>query len=85
MKRFLFARSVFAAVLAMAAGAAADTTATVKQVDGRTIVTAPTTKVDASAERTKVRVDAPDTRVRVDTETRIVRIRVPYFNGDIRW
>jgi len=33
----------------------------------------------------RVRVRAPHTRVDVDTRRRVVRIRVPYFNQDIRW
>jgi hypothetical protein len=52
---------------------------------GRTYVTAPGTKVAVVPKRTKVSVDAPYTMVRVNTAANHVRIRVPYFNGDIRW
>lgn len=57
----------------------------VTSTDGKTIVKAPTTKVETSAEGTKVRVVAPHTNVKVDTEARIVRIRVPGYSGDIKW
>ncbi|MEZ5843811.1 MAG: hypothetical protein R3D27_08765 [Hyphomicrobiaceae bacterium] len=54
--------------------------------DGKTVVEAPTTRVETDeAGRTKVRVRAPHTAVDVDTERRRVRIRVPYYSGDIRW
>jgi hypothetical protein len=33
----------------------------------------------------KVRVRAPHTRVDVDTVRGHVRVRVPYYSGDIRW
>jgi hypothetical protein len=62
---------------------AAETTVTTG--NGNTVVIAPTTRIDSSADRTTVRVAAPFTRVKVDTAARHVRIRVPYFNGDIRW
>ena len=52
-----------------------------------TNVKAPGTSVKTRHTRrgTDVRVRAPHTRVHVDTERRVVRIRVPYFNQDIRW
>ena len=33
----------------------------------------------------EVSVEAPYTSVKVDPYARYVKIRVPYFNGDIRW
>lgn len=53
--------------------------------DGKTVVTAPDTRVDVDHNRGKVRVEAPYTSVKVDPDARYVKIRVPYFNGDIRW
>jgi hypothetical protein len=53
--------------------------------DGRTSVAAPGTKVTVVPKRTKVQVAAPYSTVMVDTAAAHVRIRVPYFNGDIRW
>lgn len=53
--------------------------------DGKTVVTAPETRVDVDHQRGKVRVEAPYTSVKVDPDARYVKIRVPYFNGDIRW
>ncbi len=41
--------------------------------------------VDERSGETRVTVRAPATDVDVDTERRQVRIRVPYFRGDIRW
>ena len=67
------------------ASAANATETTVRSQNGNTVVVAPTTRVETSAERAAVRVAAPYTRVKVDTAARHVRIRVPYFNGDIRW
>jgi hypothetical protein len=48
---------------------------------------APGTRVDVEArgQATNVTVRAPRAAVDVDTERRAVRIRVPYFRGDIRW
>lgn len=56
-----------------------------RSADGRTVVTAPDTRVDVDHNRGKVRVEAPYTSVKVDPDARYVKIRVPYFNGDIRW
>lgn len=53
---------------------------------GKTTVDAPTTRVvTKTGRRTTVKVDAPRARVNVDTGARHVRIRVPYYSGDIRW
>ena len=46
-------------------------------------VTAPSTDVDVSSD--KVSVEAPYTDVAVDKKNRHVRIRVPFFSGDINW
>ena len=51
--------------------------------DDSVSVTAPYTDVDTSSD--KVTVDAPYTDVQVDRKARTVRIRVPYFSGDISW
>lgn len=53
--------------------------------DGKTIVNAPTTDVEAAHDGSEVDVDAPYTSVKVDTRKRVVKIRVPYFNQDIEW
>jgi hypothetical protein len=53
--------------------------------DGRTVVTAPGTRVAVVPKRTKVRVEAPFSDIKVDTAARHVRIRVPFYNGDITW
>ena len=53
---------------------------------GKTTVDAPTTRVvTKTGRKTTVRVNAPHTRVKVDTGARQVRVRVPYYSGDIRW
>lgn len=86
MKRALILGSAAAASLAAAASfaiAESDTSVTVR--GGKADVTAPYTTVDSTPARTKVNVDAPHANVKVDTEARVVKIRVPYFNGDIRW
>jgi len=59
----------------------------VTRADGLTRVDAPTTRVrvDEVTGATRVKVRAPATRVNVDTERRHVRIRVPFYSGDIRW
>jgi len=58
----------------------------VEHRNGETIVDAPTTHVTTSGHRrTRVKVRAPYTKVDVDTSRRHVRIRVPYYNDDIRW
>lgn len=56
-----------------------------RSADGKTVVTAPDTRVDVDHNRGKVDVKAPYTSVKVDPDARYVKIRVPYFNGDIRW
>lgn len=59
----------------------------VRRGDGVTHVDAPTTRVrvDETTGDTRVKVRAPATRVDVDTDRRHVRIRVPFYSGDIRW
>jgi len=58
----------------------------VEHGNGETIVDVPTTHVKTSGyRRTRVNVRAPYTKVDVDTRRRHVRIRVPYYNDDIRW
>ena len=59
----------------------------VTREDGITRVDAPTTRVrvDEVTGDTRVKVQAPATRVDVDTERRHVKIRVPFYSGDIRW
>ncbi len=80
---------VMAAVLVIAAASTSAALAAKTHVDtgrdGRTIVTAPGTRVAVLPKRTAVRVEAPYTSVRVNTEAGRVRIRVPYYNGDISW
>ncbi len=71
--------------LALAVAASAADPTSVKSENGRTAVKAPYTRVDTTPDRTKVRVNAPNADVRVDTEAGQVRIRVPYFSGNIRW
>ncbi len=59
----------------------------VTRTGGKTIVDAPTTRV-TTVERTgetRVKVRAPYANVDVDTSRQQVRIRVPYYSGDIRW
>ncbi len=72
-----------ALIAALALPAAAGETVTRK--NGKTIVKAPTTRVETGKNRTTVRVRAPHTKVDVDTDRRRVRIRVPYYSGDITW
>jgi len=58
----------------------------VEHRNGKTIVDVPTTRVETGGDqKTRVKVRAPYTKVDVDTKRRHVRIRVPYYNGDIRW
>jgi len=58
----------------------------VEHRNDKTIVDVPTTHVETDGDRrTRVKVRAPYTKVDVDTKRRHVRIRVPYYNGDIRW
>ncbi len=75
------------ATVALSMPATAEDTAVVKRRNGATSVDAPTTRVAVreSTGDTRVRVRAPSTNVDVDTDRREVRIRVPYFSGDIRW
>ncbi len=60
---------------------------TVTREAGKTTVNAPRTKVVTKRDgnRTKVDVRAPYTGVNVDTARRHVRIRVPYYSGDVYW
>ncbi len=74
----------FAVVATVSAAHASKTTGDTHR-DGRTFVSAPGTKVAVVPNRTKVHVEAPYSSVRVNTAANHVRIRVPYFNGDIRW
>lgn len=66
---------------------AADEKAVVSRQNGVTSVDAPNTRVAVreSTGDARVRVRAPETKVDVATDRREVRIRVPYFSGDIRW
>lgn len=73
-----------AALASATAGAVADETYD-RGERGSRVVEAPTTRVETRPGDTDVRVRAPYTGVHVDTERRRVRIRVPYFNRDIRW
>jgi len=57
----------------------------VKRQGDKTIVKAPTTRVETSPSKTKVNVRAPYSKVDVDTGRNKVRIRVPYFNRTITW
>jgi hypothetical protein len=58
----------------------------VEHRNGETIVDVPTTRVETGGDKkTRVKVRAPYTKVDVDTKRRHVRIRVPYYNRDIRW
>lgn len=58
----------------------------VERRDDEIIVDVPTTHVETSGDKkTRVKVRAPYTKIDVDTKRRMVRIRVPYYNGDIRW
>ena len=58
----------------------------VEHRNDETVVDVPTTHVETDGDRkTRVKVRAPYTKVDVDTKRRHVRIRVPYYNGDIRW
>jgi hypothetical protein len=68
------------ASLAVVFGAAATE---VETDDDTVVVTAPETDVDVSSD--KVTVETPYTDVEVDEKARTVRIRVPYFSGDISW
>ncbi len=81
--------AVAAAVLAAGSAAVASepgrAPVEARSADGKTVVTAPDTRVDVDHNRGKVSVEAPYTSVKVDPDARYVKIRVPYFNGDIRW
>lgn len=76
---------VATASLGSAAPAFAAGSTSVKTENGWTKVKAPYTRVDITAQRTKVRVNAPHANVSVETGAGHVRIRVPYYSGDIRW
>lgn len=75
--------AVSAALLAVSASARD----MVVRENGVTDVNAPTTqvRVDEQTGSTRVKVRTHATRVDVDTDQRHVRIRVPYYSGDIRW
>ena len=74
--------SVFVAICVVPASAHDKTESHGRSVDVR----APHTKVTTShGKKTKVTVKAPYSDVRVDTKNRHVRIRVPFYSGDIRW
>lgn len=79
--------TVAAMVIAMsfASGTVSATTTVQTKPDGGTIVSAPGTRVAVQPKRTTVQVGAPDTSVKVDTAARSVKIRVPFYNGDITW
>ncbi|MEQ1731935.1 MAG: hypothetical protein ABL982_26475 [Vicinamibacterales bacterium] len=92
MYAMIISKTVKSMLVAAVAGFAAATYAIAQDAkvtttpDGRTHVEAPTTRVDAGGDRgTQVKVRATDTKIDVDTDRGHVRIRVPYFNGDIRW
>ena len=72
-------------LLSLVPPAVADAHETARDENGRTVVEAPTTRVETEESRTKVEVRAPGADVDVDTERRRVRIRVPFFNGTVRW
>ena len=86
MTRLSLIGALAAASLA-AAAATAMAADFVTRKDDKTVVQAPTTNVtvDEHTGATRVKVRASETRVDVDTDRGHVRIRVPYFNGDIRW
>ena len=63
----------------------ADAHETGRVENGRTVVEAPTTRLEKDKRRTTVEVRGPGADVDVDTERRRVRIRVPFFNGTVRW
>lgn len=76
-------RTLALAALGSIAIAAVASATEVKTTDDSVTVTAPYTDVDTSSD--KVAVKAPYTDVQVDKKARTVRIRVPYFSGDISW
>ncbi len=80
-----FAAGVALATVATITAAHAAKTTVDTHRDGRTFVAAPGTRVAVQPKRTKVHVEAPYSSVRVNTATNHVRIRVPYYSGDIRW
>jgi hypothetical protein len=71
--------------LAALASLAVATGVSATEVDRKdnVVVNTPTTDVEVSSD--KVTVTAPFTDVEVDKDDRRVRIRVPYFSGDISW
>lgn len=72
----------FSAVITLALVPASSATE-VKTNNDSVTVKAPYTDVDTTSD--KVAVKAPYTDVQVDKKARTVRIRVPYFSGDISW
>jgi hypothetical protein len=76
--------AILAATLFTVSASARDV---VTRENGVTRVDAPTTRirVDEASGDARVKVRAPATKVDVGTERRHVRIRVPYYSGDIRW
>ncbi len=83
-RRYVIKLAATALIITLAAPAIADDY--VEHRNGETIVDVPTTRVETGGDRkTRVKVRAPHTKVDVDTKRRHVRIRVPYYNGDIRW
>jgi hypothetical protein len=73
---------VLAALIPLAVAPIAAAMEEVERKDA-VVVNAPTTDVEVSSR--EVTVAAPFTDVKVDKENRRVRIRVPYFSGDISW
>ncbi len=80
----IIAGLAIATSLASVTTVSATTTVDTKR-DGNTFVSAPGTRVAVQPKRTKVQVAAPSTTVKVDTAARSVKIRVPFYNGDITW
>lgn len=77
--------SLAATLILAASPALADKGSAAKSRDGNTLVEAPHTRVETKSNPTRVDVAAPYTKVQVDKAERVVRIRVPYFSGDIRY
>ncbi|MBU2531639.1 MAG: hypothetical protein KKB37_02775 [Alphaproteobacteria bacterium] len=82
-------RKIVIALIVLAAALPVQSGATERH-DRDVVVEAPTTDVivsdrKVSDRKERVLVEAPATEIDVDTERRRVRIRVPFFDGDIRW
>lgn len=78
--------TILASTFALVLGGMASAKDIVTYDKGKTTVEAPTTRVvTKTGKKTTVKVAAPHSRVNVDTGARHVRIRVPYYSGDIRW